>query len=177
MSSKYYLLGYPMFQVLLNAEWSLFSVISTCLIYLDDIIVFGITFEQHIERLREVLSRIKEAGLKLKPIKCTLFQKSVLFLGHTVSEEGITTNPEKTEALNSWPAPTSVTEVMSFLGFCSNYRKFIRNFSLIARPLSKLTSKTVKFRSPEECQEAFQELKNKLLSAPIMSFPNEASSY
>ena len=94
-----------------------------------------------------------------------------------MSEEGITTNPEKTEALNSWPAPTSVTEVRSFVGFCSYYRKFIRNFSLIARPLSTLTSKTVKFRWTEECQEAFQELKNKLLSAPIMSFPNETGEF
>ena len=94
-----------------------------------------------------------------------------------MSEKGITTNPEKTEALNSWPAPTSVTEVRSFVGFCSYYRKFIRNFSLIARPLSILTSKTVKFRWTEECQEAFQELKNKLLSAPIMSFPNETGEF
>ena len=153
--------------VLRNLQWQ------TCLIYLDDIIVFGKTFEEHIERLREVLCRLQQAGLKLKPSKCRLFKKSVLFLGHTISEEGLSTDPKKTEALRSWPEPTSVTEIRSFLGFCSYYRRFVRNFSHIARSLSNLTSKNVKFSWSEECQKAFDELKSKLHQSPVMAYPKK----
>ena len=108
----------------------------TCLVHLDDVIVFSSDFQEHVHHLREVLLRIKSAGLKLKPAKCHFFRKQVAFLGHVVSDDGIATDPEKIQAVVSWPPPTSVTQVRAYPGFCSYYRRFIPNFSQIALPLS-----------------------------------------
>ena len=110
--------------------------LSKCLLYLDDIIVFSKTYEEHLERLESVFSRLKDAGLKLKPSKCLLFQRSIKYLGHIVSSEGIATDPDKIAAVQQWPVPKSVKELQSFLGFVGYYRKFIKNFSKIARPLT-----------------------------------------
>ena len=143
----------------------------TCLIYLDDIMVFGASFEQHLERLEEILNRISKAGLKLNPAKCQLFQHSVEFLGHIVSEFGVATCPDKIKAVSEWPIPRCVKEVRGFLGFCGYYRRFVRGFSMIASPLYKLTEIDRKFIWDEDCTEAFQELKSSLTHAPILSFP------
>ena len=97
-------------QILRGLQWQI------CLIYLDDIVVFGQTVTQSMDRLAEVFVRIREACLKLKPKKCKLFQKSVLYLGHVVSSEGVSTDPEKIKAVKEWKVPTCVTEVRSFLG-------------------------------------------------------------
>ena len=145
----------------------------TCLVYLDDIIVFSQTFDQHIERLREVLKRIRAAKLKLSPQKCQLFQKKVSFLGHIVSDEGVGTNPEKTEAIDKWPRPKSVREVRSFLGLCSYYRRFVRGFADIARPLHSLTGKEMQFEWTRACENAFQKLKSVLVRPPILGYPSE----
>ena len=105
------------------------------LIYLDDIIVHSKTFDAHIENLREVFQRLKEANLKLSP------KKKVSFLGHQVSEEGISTDPEKVQTIKEWPQPRNVKEVRQFVGLASYYRKFIRSFATIRKPLHKLTKK------------------------------------
>jgi hypothetical protein len=142
------------------------------LIYLDDIIVFSKGWEEQLERLRMTFERIRRIKLKLKPKKCNLFQEQVIFLGHLVSKEGITTDPSKIEAVKNWPQPKSVTDVRSFLGFCSYYRKFIEGFSQIASPLHKLTEKTKEFEWNESSEEAFNILKQKLISAPILTLPS-----
>ena len=111
------------------------------LIYLDDIIVYSKSFDAHIENLREVFQRLKEANLKLNPKKCNLFCKKVSFLGHQVSEEGISTDPEKVQTIKEWPQPRNVKEVRQFVGLTSYYRKFIRSFATICKPLHKLTEK------------------------------------
>ena len=144
----------------------------TCLVYLDDIIVCGKTFEDMVKNLDEVLDRLQEAGLKLKARKCQLFAKRVNFLGHVISEDGISTDPKKTECVQNWPVPTTVKEVRSFLGFCSYYRRFIFRFSEIAKPLHKLTQKGVRFKWTKECQNAFQTLKTKLVNAPVLAHPD-----
>ena len=109
-----------------------------CIIYLDDIIVFSRTPEEHVHRLKAVISKLRAAGLKLKPSKCDLFKQQINYLGHVVSKEGVSTDPDKIAAITEWPQPTTVTEVRSFLGLVSYYRGFIPNFSKVAKPLNQL---------------------------------------
>ncbi|CAG2199376.1 unnamed protein product [Mytilus edulis] len=134
----------------------------TCLIYIDDIIVFSDSFESHLTRLGDVLDRISAQGLKVAPKKCLFFQNKVSFLGHIVSKEGIAADPGKIESVKMWPIPNNITDVRSFLGTCSYYRKFIQNFANIARPLHKLTEKNCSFEWTVECNIAFQKLKDVL---------------
>ena len=142
-----------------------------CLLYLDDIIVHGREFTEAIERLRTVLQRLRDAGLKLSPNKCILLQKSVPFLGHVVRNHGVSTDPKKIEAVRSWPSPQTAKDVKSFLGLCSYYSRFVRDFSDIARPLYKLTEGQREFRWTSECEDAFRWLKALLTTAPILAFP------
>ena len=109
-----------------------------CIIYLDDIIVFSRTPEEHLHRLKAVFEKLRAAGLNLKPSKCEFFKQEIKYLGHVVSKEGVPTDPDKIKSVTEWPQPTIVTEVRSFLGFVSYYRRFIPNFSKIAKPLNKL---------------------------------------
>ncbi|KRX34141.1 Retrovirus-related Pol polyprotein from transposon 17.6, partial [Trichinella murrelli] len=106
-----------------------------CLVYLDDIVIFGRTFQEHLNNLAEILQRIRQSGLKLKPAKCRLCAKEIPFLGHIVYRDGVRTNPSKTEKVASWPTPTSTSEVRTFLGLASYYRRFVKSFASIARPL------------------------------------------
>ena len=143
-----------------------------CLVYLDDIIIWASTFEDHIRRLRLVFDRIRAAGLKLKPTKCHFLRKEVAFLGHVVSSDGIKTDPEKVKAVKTWPEPVNVKELQSFLGLAGYYRKFILGFSIIAEPLYKLCRKNVPFGWQQEQQAAFEELKDRLVSAPVLAYPD-----
>ena len=143
-----------------------------CLIYLDDIIIYGKTFNEMISNLDTVLQRFEKAGLKLKPQKCQLFQKEVEFLGHVINEHGVNTDAKKIECIADWPIPTSVKEVRSFLCLCSYYRRFIADYSHIAKPLTRLTEKNFKFNWIKECAEAFEKLKQMLITAPILAHPD-----
>ena len=149
----------------------------TCLLYLDDIIVYSRTFQEHTERLKEVLERIQQAGLKIKASKCCLYQGEVAFLGHIVSGEGIQADPAKTRAVQNWEQPNNITDVRSFLGLCSYYRRFVKDFSKIAAPLTRLNEKAVPFQWKAEQQEAFQELKDRLSSPPILGYPQNQGEY
>ena len=152
-------------QVLNGLHWE------TCLVYLDDILVFSKTFDTHLERLQWVLDRMRDANLKLAPKKCHFFQSEVPFLGHIVNREGISTDPAKTEAIKTWPEPKNVKEVRSFLGLCSYYRRFVKGFADIAKPLHQLTEKDRIFKWDMDCQKAFDSLKGKLTSTPILAYP------
>ncbi|XP_054872643.1 uncharacterized protein LOC129350363 [Amphiprion ocellaris] len=110
------------------------------LLYLDDIVVFSSTVEQHLERLEVVLQRLQQEGLKAKLTKCAFFQQEVRYLGHVVSDKGVSTDPTKVEAVASWPPPSTVTELRSFLGFASCYRHFVEGFAKLAAPLHKLVA-------------------------------------
>lgn len=152
--------------VLADLQWT------TCLVYLDDIIVFGCTFGEHLSRLGEVLSKLKAANLKVKPSKCNLFSTEVQYLGHVISAEGVKADPGKVEAVRVWPVPINQTEVRSFLGLASYYRRFVQGFAEIARSLHQLTEKGKRFKWDEACQRAFVELKTHLISAPILACPD-----
>ena len=102
--------------------------IRDCLLYLDDVIIFSSTFEEHLERLKTVFSRSKQHNLKLKPSKCEFLRSEVTYLGHVVSEAGIRTDPEKTKAVKNWPVPKNVKQVRAYLGFTGYYRRFIKDY-------------------------------------------------
>ena len=150
---------------------------STCLIYLDDVLIFGSTFEEHLQRLKQVLDRIRAANLKLKPEKCSLMQTEVPFLGHIVSREGVRPNPENISKVMRWPEPANVTEVRGFLGLCSYYRRFIKDFAVVAKPLTELTCNDSPLVWTDECQSAFDELKSRLVGPDIMAFPRDDAQY
>jgi transposase InsO family protein len=160
-----------------------------CLIYLDDIIIFSKNVQEHMQRLDSVFERLASFNLKIKPSKCEFFKTSVTYLGHLVSSEGIHTDPQKTEAIKTWPKPTSVKEVRKFLGFIGYYRRFIKGFAEIARPLNDLLighptkadkttiknkqrkmHKKVPFKWEKEQQEAFEQLKSRLVEPPILGY-------
>ena len=105
-----------------------------CIIYLDDISVFSQTPDGHLYRLQAVFNKLRAAGLKLKPSNCDLFKQQINYLGHVVSNEEVSTDPEKIKSVTEWLQPTTVTEVRSFLGFVSYYRRFIPNFSKVSKP-------------------------------------------
>ena len=148
-----------------------------CLVYMDDIIVSGRTLAESLERLDHVFERLQAAGLKLKTSKCSFFRRSVKFLGHIVSENGVHTDPEKVEHVKDWPVPKSPKEVRSFIGLCSYYRKFISGFAQIARPLHKLTEKEAKFIWDEACEASFNQLKEALVTAPVLAYPRPEGQF
>lgn len=151
--------------------------LETCLVYLDDIIVFSSTPEEHLQRLRQVLERIQSCGLKLKPSKCALLQRSVNFLGHVVSADGVATDPEKVRLVTQWPTPTNLGELRSFLGLSGYYRRYVRDYSKVASPLTDLMKKNQRFVWSDSCQTAFDTLKEQLASPPILSMPNDRDTF
>ena len=146
-------------------------------IYLDDIIVYGPTVEEVIRRLKTVLERLRKAKLKLKPKKCHLFRQQVLYLGHVITPDGVGTDPQKIEAIKTWTQPKTETEVRSFLGLASYYRRYIKGFAHTAKPLHALTQKDIIFAWTAECEHAFEELKTKLMTSPILGYPKIGQTF
>ena len=142
------------------------------LVYMDDLICPGKSEEHALENLRAVFQRLREANLKLKPSKCSLFQSQCTFLGHVVTREGTRCDPQKVEAIENWATPTCVSEVRSWLGVCSYYRAYVPGFAEIAAPLTNWTRKNQKFVWDDRCQAAFEKLKVALVSAPVLAYPN-----
>nr|VZI10038.1 unnamed protein product [Spirometra erinaceieuropaei] len=142
-----------------------------CLVHLYDIILFGPDVEQHNRILREVLEALRAAGLTLNPAKCTFLRPEVQFLGHKISPGRIAALPDRLQQIRTWPTPANQTQLRSFLGLASYYRRFIRNFANIAKPLHKLTEKGRDFRWSLECEEAFTSLRAALVSAPLLALP------
>ena len=109
--------------------------------------------------------------------KCELWLEKVIFLGHVISENCISVDPTKVEAVNNWPRPTNVSEIRSFLGLAGYYRRFVEGFSKLASPLTQLTRKNVKFQWNENCEKSFEELKHRLVTAPILSIPSGSGGF
>jgi len=138
---------------------------------LDDIVVYARWPEELLERLRIVLDRLRDVGLKAKPSKCELFRTEIKFLGHLVSADGINPMPDKLEAIRDWPVPHCLKDVRSFYGLASYYRRFVKGFTTIAEPLTRLTGKMARFEWTEEAQQAFEALKKALVEATSLAFP------
>lgn len=144
----------------------------SCLVYLDDIIIFSKTIQEHVSHLQEVFERLRNAGLKLKPEKCHFAKAELKYLGHVVSREGISPDPEKIDAVRSYPVPRNLKNLRAYLGLSRYYRKFIKSYSEIAAPLYELTKKDTPFVWNDARQTAFDKLKELLVSPPILGFPD-----
>ena len=138
------------------------------LCYLDDLLVFSQTWEEHLQHIREVLSKLSSVGLKLKPSKCRWGMTSTIFLGHLISREGISPDPEKIRAIEQYPRPTDLKASRTFVGMVCYYARFIQGLSGISRPLTMLTQKDQPFTWGERQETAFQVMKQKLMSFPIL---------
>ena len=145
--------------------------------YLDDIIIFSKTEEEHLEHLETIFNQLREAGLKLELQKCSFFKKHIQYLGHLISDEGIQPLPEKLESIAKMPIPKNAKQVKQFLGFVGYYRKFVPRFADISRILTKLTYKDQEFKWTPECDKCFHMLKDYLQGAPILRYPDPAASY
>lgn len=149
----------------------------TCLVYLDDILVMGKSFEEHLANLQEVFNRIRNAHLMLNPKKCSLFQQRVEFLGHVVTAEGIHTDERKIEAVREWPRPQDKHQLRSFLGLCTYYRRFVEGFADIAAPLHKMTEDKSVFVWNATSENAFRRLKAALCSSPVLGYPQSHGTF
>ena len=135
------------------------------MVYIDDILVFSRTFEEHLIHLRQVMERLDRAGLRLKPKKCNFVRERVEYLGHVISKHGIEVDSAKIEAVHSFPQPANLKALRSFLGLASYYWRFVPNFSKVAGPLHLLTQKDAPFVWTSSCQQAFDLLKRLLTEA------------
>ncbi|KAI3790948.1 hypothetical protein L2E82_04403 [Cichorium intybus] len=147
------------------------------IVFIDDILVYSRSKEDHEQHLRLMLNLLQEQKLYGKFTKCEFWIREVHFLGHVVGKEGIHVDPAKIEAIKKWETPRTPTEIRQFLGLAGCYRRFIENFSKIAQPLTALTQKDRKFLWEEKQEEAFQILKNKLCNAPILAFPEGSENF
>ena len=141
------------------------------LAYIDDVIVLGTSFEDHISSLKAVLDRFRLHNLKLKPRKCHLFKRQLEFLGHVVSEDGVSVAPAKIDKVLHWPVPRTVTELQSFLGFVNYHRNHLENLARVAQPLYALAQTKGALEWTEEHDAIFEQLKSALVSAPVLAFP------
>jgi hypothetical protein len=151
--------------ILAGLQWNI------CIIFVDDVIVHGRNFREKIDRLKIILLKIEEAGLKLKPSKCHLFRTSVIFLGHIVSAEGVLPDPANIEKVQNLAVPSNCTDVRKVLGLMNYYRRFVQSYSDKARPIIQLTRKDETFIWSDQCQAAFELLKGALTSPPVMAYP------
>ncbi|GKU10375.1 unnamed protein product, partial [Fusarium langsethiae] len=139
-----------------------------CTAYLDDILIYSRTREEHVEQLKMVLEKLRAAGLFANPAKCEFMVTETKFLGLIVGRYGIRMDPAKIETVKNWQTPTCLTDVQAFTGFANFYRRFIRDFSKLTAPLNHLTKKDVPFVWDETCEKAFRDLKGAFTSAPIL---------
>ncbi|RVW27090.1 Retrovirus-related Pol polyprotein from transposon 17.6 [Vitis vinifera] len=146
-------------------------------VFIDDILVYSRSREKHEGHLSIVLQTLRDKQLYAKLKKCEFWLDRISFLGHVVSNDGISVDPGKVNAVANWRRPSIVTEIRSFLGLVGYYRRFIEKFSKIALPLTKLTQKGVKFEWSDDCECSLQKLKNRLVSAPIFDYPFSLKPY
>jgi hypothetical protein len=141
-------------------------------VFIDDILIYSKSEEEHVQHLRVILQRLRDHQLYVKFSKCAFWLREVPFLGHVISAEGIAVDPSKVQEVLEWKSPKSVTQIRSFLGLAGYYRRFILNFSKIAKPMTQLLKKEAKFTWSPRCEEAFLTLKKLLTTAPVLAQPD-----
>ncbi|KAA0052401.1 pol protein [Cucumis melo var. makuwa] len=150
---------------------------SFVIVFIDDILIYSKTEAEHEEHLHQVLETLRANKLYAKFSKCEFWLKKVTFLGHVVSSEGVSVDPAKIETVTNWPRPSTVSEIRSFLGLVDYYRRFVEDFSRIASPMTQLTRKGTPFVWSPACDSSFQELKQKLVTAPVLTVPDGSRSF
>ena len=145
----------------------------SCLVYLDNILIFGKDYQEYLRNFELVLQRLRAAGLKLKPSKAKVLQKSIQFLGHVVSREGLSVCTDKIAVIQSWPYPKNLKELRGFLGLTGYYRQFIRGYSKLAAPLTDMLKKNKRVQHSPEAQVAFDAMKLALVSTPVLALPRD----
>ena len=150
-----------------------------CIIYLDDILIFGSTLKEHNIRLCSVLQCLAEAGVKLSPSKCSFMKGETVYLGHVIDGDGLRTDPKKIDVIQKWPVPSTTKELHTFISLCGYYRKFMDGFAKIVRPLEILLRDSKGKLKNWKCihTEAFDKLKERLTQTPILSFPRKQGMY
>ena len=141
-------------------------------VYLDDVLIYSKAIEEHLVHLSQVLSRMKEVGLKLNPKKYHFTCNQVTYLGHTITPSGLKPNSDHLMAVENFPVPKDIKSLKQFLGLSSFYRRFVRNFAKIAEPLHRLTRKDIPFVWSPDCQQSYEYLKSKLIESPVLAYPN-----
>eukprot|EP00253_Pinus_taeda_P021984 PITA_21984 len=147
------------------------------LIFIDDILIYSRTIEEHYEHLRRVLQTLREHQLYAKFSKCDFFKEEIQYLGHVITKEGIAVDPEKIKAIMDWPVPKDVTDVRSFMGLAGYYRRFVEGFSKVAFPITSLQKKGKSFQWTPNCQKSFEQLKHLLTTAPILCIADPNKDY
>ncbi|XP_042406614.1 uncharacterized mitochondrial protein AtMg00860-like [Zingiber officinale] len=147
------------------------------IVFIDDILIYLKTQEEHAEHLSITLQILRERQLYAKFSKCEFWLDQVSFLRHVISKDGIMVDPSKIEAVSNWNRPKNASEIRSFLGLAGYYRKFVEGFSRIAAPMTALTKKNKRYEWTEDCERSFAELKRKLTSAPILTLPESNEGF
>ena len=145
--------------------------------FLDDMLIYSRTLEEHVRHVREVLQTLRKNKLFCKPAKCVFGAGSVKFLGYVVSGFSLAPDEEKVAAVKNWPVPRTVSEIRRFLGFANFFRRFIKNYSDVARPLEELTGWHTRFTWSPSCQVAFDRSKGLLLSAPVLKLADASKPF
>ncbi|CAF0950498.1 unnamed protein product [Didymodactylos carnosus] len=154
-----------------NLRWDI------CLVYLDDIIIYSKSFEQHVKDVDKVCQVLAKANFKLNSEKCELFKREITFLGHKINSDGVSPMPNHVKAITAFPKPTSAKDAYSFLQMTGFYRKFVKNFAHIAAPLHKFSNKDIQFVWGSDEQQAFEQLKVCLTTPPVLHLPDKSSPY
>src|SRR5436305_14778648 len=149
-------------------------LLDQCLvIYIDDILIYSQNEQDHTQHLQQVLDLLRQHQLYRKISKCEFFKEAVEYLGHIISTNGIATDPKKVEVVKNWPPPKNLKELQSFLGLCNYYHRFILDYSRIATPLTNLTHKDAPYHWTRETEKAFQEIKNRMTTTPVLCIPDQ----
>ena len=149
--------------VLAGLDWT------RCLVFIDDLVIQGATFGSHLQNLRAVFQKLRDSNLRVKPSKCSFLRTKVNFLGHVVSRDGVSADPSKIDKVANWPVPTSTKEVQQFLGLAGYYRRFVKGFADIARPLYE---RNATFHWTKECEAALTTFRQCLISSPVLAYPD-----
>ena len=143
-----------------------------CLVYLDDIICFSTNMEEHVRKSRSILEHLEQPHFKIQPEKCVFATDTVEYMGHICTPLGVRPDPEKVRAIREYPVPKTVRDIRAFIGLAGYYRRHVRNFAELAKPLTNLTKKDIPFEWINEHQKAFEELKKILSMEPLLSYPD-----